>query len=629
MRCHPAATYESDKKEFAERPWTFMLLLLSAVLVYLLLYPYLGITHDARLYTLQALHHLHPELYQNDIFLRFGSQDDYTVFTPIYALLIAMMGVEPAAALLTALSHAAFLVGAMLLARSLVSRTSAAAALFLLVALPSHYGSLKIFSYIEGFVTPRMLAEAAALLGTAAWLRKQHVASIVLLAVGMLVHPIMGIAGPAFVLSFEAAAPKWRKVWFLAPAAFALALLAGIAGLVPPSWLMDQEWREIVVSRAEYLELINWSADDWGRVATVFSTLLAAAASLAPLLRRIALATVGSTTTLMLIALLGGDALSISLVVQAQPWRCLWFATVIAIILIVPLVHHYWRRGAMGRCFVLLLLSAWLCPSENLSLIFAPLALTATAVSRKPPLHTRRERLLLIGACVAFGVVLLDALAVAALSVRAGSLNASVSPVIDALRSAGAGGAAPLLLLAGLKWFTTRASADGVTIGAVAICTLVVAASIATAPLWVARRYDEKLKAAFAPWRAVIPPGSDVLWAADSTMGANGPVAAWLVLERPSYVSRIQATTALFSRPAALEIRKRTQAVLATLPETQLLSFGTSTQKSPAHASFTLACAANPVRYIVTTATFEDTLPIPAPGNVRNPFRDLKLYVCP
>jgi hypothetical protein len=69
--------------------------------------------------------------------------------------------------------------------------------------------------------------------------------------------------------------------------------------------------------------------------------------------------------------------------------------------------------------------------------------------------------------------------------------------------------------------------------------------------------------------------------------------------------------------------------VLATLPETQLLSFGTSTQKSPAHASFTLACAANPVRYIVTTATFEDTLPIPAPGNVRNPFRDLKLYVCP
>ena len=51
--------------------------------------------------TLQALAHLKPDLLSNDIFLRFGSQDNYTLFSPLYAAVISLLGVEPAASLLT------------------------------------------------------------------------------------------------------------------------------------------------------------------------------------------------------------------------------------------------------------------------------------------------------------------------------------------------------------------------------------------------------------------------------------------------------------------------------------------------------------------------------------------------
>src|SRR5687768_15276438 len=98
-----------------ENPWTLVSLALAVAGLYLALHPYLGITHDARLYTLQALNHLRPDLYGNDVFLRYGSQDDYTLFTRLHAVAIAWLGIEPAAAVLTFISHSAFLAAAGLL----------------------------------------------------------------------------------------------------------------------------------------------------------------------------------------------------------------------------------------------------------------------------------------------------------------------------------------------------------------------------------------------------------------------------------------------------------------------------------------------------------------------------------
>jgi hypothetical protein len=72
-------------------------LLLLCVTAWALSHSYRGIFHDAGLYTLQALARLAPASLGQDVFLRFGSQDRYTIFSPIYAAASQVLGTEAAA----------------------------------------------------------------------------------------------------------------------------------------------------------------------------------------------------------------------------------------------------------------------------------------------------------------------------------------------------------------------------------------------------------------------------------------------------------------------------------------------------------------------------------------------------
>src|SRR5690606_35400386 len=107
--------------------------------------------------------HLHPELYGNDVFLKYGSQDNYTLFTPLYAALIPLLGVEHAASLITFVSVLALLLSAWSLARTLMPAPYAWLGLGILVIVPTYYGLGIFFAVLEGFVTPRLLAQALVL----------------------------------------------------------------------------------------------------------------------------------------------------------------------------------------------------------------------------------------------------------------------------------------------------------------------------------------------------------------------------------------------------------------------------------------------------------------------------------
>ena len=76
------------------------------VLAWLLCHPYQGFFHDANLYALQALAQLDPDALSHDVFLSHGSQDRFTLFSPLYAGVITLLGLDRAAALLTLLSQA-------------------------------------------------------------------------------------------------------------------------------------------------------------------------------------------------------------------------------------------------------------------------------------------------------------------------------------------------------------------------------------------------------------------------------------------------------------------------------------------------------------------------------------------
>src|SRR5260370_14781727 len=85
---------------------------LLGIATWALSHSYRGIFHDAGLYTLQALARLHPDSLPEDVFLKFGSQDGFTIFGPIYAAASRLLGVDLAATTLTLVLQWALLAAA-------------------------------------------------------------------------------------------------------------------------------------------------------------------------------------------------------------------------------------------------------------------------------------------------------------------------------------------------------------------------------------------------------------------------------------------------------------------------------------------------------------------------------------
>src|SRR5882672_3304189 len=181
---------------------------LLGIATWALSHSYRGIFHDAGLYTLQALARLHPDSLAEDVFLKFGSQDGFTIFSPIYAAASRLLGVELAAAALTLLLQWTLLAGAWVLARAVMPLSMTMLGVAVLIAVPGDYGAGRIFTCIEPFLTPRMAAEALVLgsIAAALWQRKALAVSLGMAAV--LLHPIMAMAGVCALVCLYLGKPK-------------------------------------------------------------------------------------------------------------------------------------------------------------------------------------------------------------------------------------------------------------------------------------------------------------------------------------------------------------------------------------------------------------------------------------
>src|SRR5262245_37757662 len=104
-------------RALAARPWTLFFTLLA---VNALAMPYAGLVHDARLYSLQALNRVSAGAYADDLFLRYGSQDQYSLFPPLSAFAVGWLGVQPAFFLLYLAGNALLLWGMMRLVQRLI-----------------------------------------------------------------------------------------------------------------------------------------------------------------------------------------------------------------------------------------------------------------------------------------------------------------------------------------------------------------------------------------------------------------------------------------------------------------------------------------------------------------------------
>ncbi|HQR70369.1 MAG TPA: hypothetical protein PLE54_07180 [Burkholderiaceae bacterium] len=543
-------------------------LLLAAcyVIIWNLSHLYRGLDHDAHLYALQALARLHPQLYANDIFFRFGSQDSYTVFTSIYAALIAWLGVDNAASLLTLASTALYFYGAWLVSRRLSGSTTAWLATGLLIVVELYYGGFSVFKTAEEFLTARLPAEALSLFAIAAWFSGQRAICVGLLVCAALIHPLMAV--PATALIALLAIPRHFHGRLYAAAAIGFAGVLAIALLAPtgPIRLVDDEWLSIIRLRSYYLFPTSWTLDGWSRTAVVVATLaLGALARPSGLVADTCRATLAVCVIGMLLT--GStEVWPLQILIQGQPWRWLWLGSVIALLCLPSIVRTLWSDRAAGRAVAVMLCVSWLMLEMSGGLL-APLAVALWALRARMTGRTARWlNALAIGIAVVTVVWSLSNVH----TVLQWQLDLGKEPlVIETARNVFGLTAPAVAAVISLWLIATRAPARvAMLVMTALLAALVPLVAHPNMHQWTQRAFARSAYVDFADWRTLVAPGTEVLW-------LWNPVATWLLLERPSYMSVSQSAGLLFSRPLALEIDRRTR-VLEPLGDKGLLIVGKS-----------------------------------------------------
>lgn len=499
----------------------------SLVALWLLTHRYLGLHGDAKLYAFQAMARLDPSL-SNDIFLQFGSQDRFTIFSPLYAWCIRSVGLQNAELILTIACKVWFFTAAWWLARALAGYRMAFFATAVLIIVGGRYGAFKLFQYAEDWVTARSLAEALVISAFALFFHNFKIAGS-LVAVGALaVHPLMALPGVLVLVCLLVPA---RVRLLGAVGGVLVSSIIAVAAWTQPAVVhvfpvMDREWLEVVRARSVHLFPQLWTFDDWNLNGKPFLALmLSALATDDARIRQLSEAAMLVGAAGLALAVIAGS-MGPAILLQGQAWRWVWVTTFTAILLLFPTTCRLWRDERCGPICALLILCGWIVPAVDGALCMA-LALGLWWVRNRIPFALGRQ-----------------------LRWGAEALAGSV-----------------------VTWITR----GGLVTSSTALCLSVVACVYA-APATFKNAFaigQVSRTAEFSDWRKNIPPGSNV-FVAPSPASASF---AWFVLERPAYLSLDQSAGVAFSRQTALEIRRRAAVVSAVWDTNWRLPW----ERPPAH----------------------------------------------
>jgi len=531
-------------------------LILLIITCWLVGHRYRALGYDAQLYAFQALAHINPA-FRNDLFVLNSSQDHYSVFSPVYAVFIRLMGLDSAALWLWAIGLAAFLVSTWHLARLLSDRSLAWLSTALVVIISSAYGGYEVIRYAEEYLTARTFAEAFTVTALAAWFAGRHWLSGLFIALALALHPIMALPGLAVLVFLNL-----RARWSLALAVSAIAgtvvfTLMAQAGLLHSSLfaVIDPQWMYMVRERSQYILLSLWTWPDWQlNLRPLLSLALTALASSDPRIRKLCLMSALVGLTGLGIAAVACLHPPLALLVQAQPWRALWLATFIAILLLPVTVIALWKEPRCGLVCIVLLVLAWTYPLIN-QLASVGIALALFAVRHR--IGAEAARVLRT-----VGPLLVVVIACWLMAIMWGTIrkpfDSGHGPLALQTLQNVLGLTVPLVILLVGLWWTVMRSQSTALLGV--ICVLLSALCVPWAPLALedgkaaslAYRPDD-----FADWRKVMRPDGNVL------VGEQGSSAQfiWFMLQRPAYLTEAQSAGLVFSRKTALEVRRRSDLI--------------------------------------------------------------------
>ena len=342
--------------------------------------PYGGVVDDAQLYGVQVLNRVQSGAYADDLYLRYGSQDQFSAFSAVAAPLVRALGLQTAFFILYLAGSALLLLATQRLVAALVKDplVVALSVLYTAVVLLS-VGGLDGLHVNERFLTPRLLAVGLSALGLERMLARRPWQALALLVAAGLLHPLM-TAGAVLVFAAWVAVERlgWRRALLLAaPFAVAAACVLAIRPLgerlLGP---LDDDWRGCITAACPITVPTEWAPGDWVRIGVGFGVVLGLALFRGPddgRLIRFGLAAAGVGGLGLLGAFLA-CRLPYALLIQGQAFRALWLLRLLEAPLAVQLALNLWRRGDALARVVALAIAAYLAEIE-----LAP-ALIAAAV---------------------------------------------------------------------------------------------------------------------------------------------------------------------------------------------------------------------------------------------------------
>ncbi len=523
---------------------------------------YKGLNGDAELYAVQAMARIHPGL-ATDIFLQNGSQDKYTIFSPMYAWFISWLGLTTAAITLWLAFKVWLFAAAWTLARAFSNARMACLAVALLMITDGTYGGYEVFRYGEDYLTARSFAEALAVSALALHFHNLKTIGLLTVVIALFVHPIMALPGLLILVCLRSSA---RNILIMA--ALGVLFVLGVslfvlrapvsAGLLA---VMDSPWLDIVRERSVFLFPQLWTSNDWGTNCRPLLCLSVTAMALRDARIRalcIAAGLVGATG--LAVAFIAGTLGHLAILIQGQAWRWMWLTCFSSVLLVAPTAAAIYRDRRCGPVTPLLLVSGWMLPP---SYGIPCMALALFILSIRERIETRTA-VLLQWVAGAAGIAMVAAVALTSWNTAFASYSGSrggASVMIGRIRDL-AILQVPALVAALLAFYWIAVTRSTVVLTLIIVSLSVCSAILVPGALKDVLR-DRALTevSAFADWRKAIPPASNVFVAPVHYSAAF----AWFALQRPSYLSVNQSAGVVFSRATAMEIERRSQVLLPVL----------------------------------------------------------------
>jgi hypothetical protein len=327
------------------------------------------------------------------------------------------------------------------------------------------------------------------------------------------------------------------------------------------------------------------------------------------------------------LSFVGGDLLHLTAIIQSQPWRWMWLAAVTAAIFVPRLVLRLWSMNALGRSAAMLLAAIYYVDRLAFTLAVGALFLgVAWLATRDATLKQIPSRWLRIGEHGAQIVALFAVCFNLFGKFLAGKLVAApsyVPPTFAEVYAFTSDGALPLLLLllaiASWYWALRR---RGIVWWYCVWALVVVNAALLAEPGLQGRLFPPPVATVFAKWQRLIPPRTEIFIPEDALAG-------WAMLLRPSYFTLQQSASELFSRPAAMELRRRASAASAYLSRHHMQLWPELAVKGGAEPTLAALCASTGVGFVVTRSDLSAAPLDTMPDSVGARFAGLKLYACP